>query len=330
MESKTQFKPNVKGEMDEVKRVSQYLTRHENFSVSVDDVKQSLKKSVETTLDDDLWSKLENTESNKISKGEFFKVLMISKHYNKSNPYKLKLKLANDEYERPMIVKFGNRYHVVSGNTRLCTAASMGMNPKVFIGDLNTVKTKKSKKDNVISESIDTKEKIYKLFDTMGPSLKNLKYIGISKTEGKNSDYEDYLVEYHGGMENVVKLIEEECERLYRNGELSYECGGYSLKFNYLSMWTDDVSEYTCDLFINLELSYDSEFSLFDGTSGDFEHLVNNEQWFDDELGYAEGTGYEIMQEVEQCLQDYFNRDLYDKYGVRLFGVRILRGYHSK
>ena len=94
MESKTQFKPNVKGEMDEVKRVSQYLTRHENFSVSVDDVKQSLKKSEETTLNDDLWAKLENTESNKISKGEFFKVLMISKHYNKSNPYKLKLKLA--------------------------------------------------------------------------------------------------------------------------------------------------------------------------------------------------------------------------------------------
>ena len=330
MESKTQFKPNVKGEMDEVKRVSQYLTRHENFSVSVDDVKQSLKKSAETTLDDDLWSKLENTESNKISKGEFFKVLMISKHYNKSNPYKLKLKLANDEYERPMIVKFGNRYHVVSGNTRLCTAASMGMNPKVFIGDLNTVKTKESKKDNVISESLDTKEKIYKLFDTMGPSLKNLKYLGVSKKDSKNLEYEDYLVEYHGGMENVVKLIEEECERLYRNGELSYECGGYSLKFNYLSMWTDDVSESTCDLFINLELSYDSEFSLFDGTSGDFEHLINNEQWFDDELGYAEGTGYEIMQEVRQCLQDYFNRDLYDKYGVGLYEVRILRGYRSK
>ena len=296
MESKTQFKPNVKGEMDEVKRVSQYLTRHENFSVSVDDVKQSLKKSEETTLNDELWAKLENTESNKISKGEFFKVLMISKHYNKSNPYKLKLKLANDEYERPMIVKFGNRYHVVSGNTRLCTAASMGMNPKVFIGDLNTVKTKVSKKDNVISESLDDKEKIYKLFDTMGPSLKNLKYLGVTNKNGTNLEYEDYLIEYHGGMENVVKLIEEECERLYRNGELSYECGGYSLKFNYLSMWTDDVSESTCDLFINLELSEDSEFSLFDGTSGDFEHLINTEEMFDEVLGYSPCTGYEIMQ----------------------------------
>jgi hypothetical protein len=330
MESKTQFKPNVKGEMDEVKRVSQYLTRHENFSVSVDDVKQSLKKSEETTLNDELWSKLENTESNKISKGEFFKVLMISKHYNKSNPYKLKLKLANDEYERPMIVKFGNRYHVVSGNTRLCTAASMGMNPKVFIGDLNTVKTKVSKKDNVISESLDNKEKIYKLFDTMGPSLKNLKYLGITNKSGVNLEYEDYLIEYHGGMEKVVELIEEECERLYRNGELSYECGGYSLKFNYLSMWTDDVSESTCDLFINLELSEDSEFSLFDGTSGNFEHLINSEEMFDEVLGYSPGTGYEIMQEVNQCIQDYFNRDLYDKYGVGLYDVRILRGYSSK
>ncbi len=330
MKSRTQFKPNVKGEMDEVKRVSQYLTRHENFSVSVDDVKQSLNQSNETTLDDKLWSKLENTESNKISKGEFFKVLMISKHYNKSNPYKLKLKLANDEYERPMIVKFGNRYHVVSGNTRLCTAASMGMNPKVFIGDLNNVKTKKNKKDITISESLDTKEKIYKLFDTMGPSLKNLKYLGVSKKDSKSLEYQDYLIEYHGGMENVIKLIEEECERLYRKGELSYECGGYSLKFNYLSMWTDDVSESTCDLFINLELSHDSEFSLFDGTSGDFEHLINSEEIFDEELGYSPGTGYMVMQEVRECLQEYFNRDLYDKYGLGLYEVRILRGYHSK
>jgi len=28
---------------------------------------------------------------------------------------------------------------LVSGNTRLSTAAAMGMNPKVFIGDLNNV-----------------------------------------------------------------------------------------------------------------------------------------------------------------------------------------------
>ena len=51
---------------------------------------------------------------------------------------------------------------------------------------------------------------------------------------------------------------------------------------------------------------------------------------FDEVLGYSPGTGYEIMQEVNQCIQDYFNRDLYDKYGVGLFDIRILRGYRSK
>jgi hypothetical protein len=28
---------------------------------------------------------------------------------------------------------------LVAGNTRLCTAAAMGVNPKVIIGDLNSI-----------------------------------------------------------------------------------------------------------------------------------------------------------------------------------------------
>tara|TARA_R110000803_G_scaffold48837_16_gene101659 strand:+ start:3366 stop:4349 length:984 start_codon:yes stop_codon:yes gene_type:complete len=325
MNSKTQFKPNVKGEMDEVKRVSQYLTRHEDFPVSVDDVKNALKNAEEITLTKNLWDKLENTESNTIKDGEFVKVLMIAKHYNKSNPYKLKMKLANDDYERPMIVKFGNRYHVVSGNTRLCTAASMGMNPKVFLGDLNNLIESTSKKSLIIKENVDV-DKITKLFDTIGPSMKNLKYIGV-KDNVSNVEYTDELVKYHGGIGSVMDKIEADCERLYRDKELSYECGGYSIRFRYLSMWSDDVQEFGADLFINIEISHQSEFSLFDGTSGDFEHLINNEEWFDEELGYSEGTGYEMMTEVRDCLRQFFDRDIYDRYGVSVYELRIMRGY---
>ena len=139
MEKPKVYYPDIKGKMDEIKRVSQYLTRNEDFPVSVYDVISSLENADEVVLSDELWVNLENTESNEIEVGDFDSVFNIANHYGKSDPNKLKRKLESGDYERPMIVKFGDRYHLVSGNTRLSTAAAMGINPKVFIGDLNNV-----------------------------------------------------------------------------------------------------------------------------------------------------------------------------------------------
>jgi hypothetical protein len=108
-------------EMDEFERVSQDLSRDEGIDVSVDEVINSFKNSKETTLTDEVWSKLENTESNQIKKGEIKKVIELAKKYNKSNP---------------MILKYGDRYHLVAGNTRLCTAAALGMKPQVLIAEI--------------------------------------------------------------------------------------------------------------------------------------------------------------------------------------------------
>ena len=60
----------------------------------------------------------------------------IANKYDKSNPKKLAEKLKSGDYKRPLIVKFGDRYHVVAGNTRLCTSAALGLNPKVFIATI--------------------------------------------------------------------------------------------------------------------------------------------------------------------------------------------------
>jgi len=48
----------------------------------------------------------------------------------------LKKSLKRGDYPRPMILKFGDRYHLVAGNTRLCTAAAMGMKPQVLIAEI--------------------------------------------------------------------------------------------------------------------------------------------------------------------------------------------------
>ena len=126
----------IKGEMDEIERAVQDLSRDGNLKTTVKDVTNAFNKVSEVDLTPYIWFKLENTESNQIKKGEMKKVEALANQYNKSSPLKLKKSLLKGDYDRPMILKFGDRYHLVAGNTRLCTAAAMGMTPKVLIAEV--------------------------------------------------------------------------------------------------------------------------------------------------------------------------------------------------
>jgi hypothetical protein len=122
--------------MDEFERAVQDLSRNEGIDTSVEDVINSFTRAKEVTLTDDIWSKLENTESNEIKKGEMKKVVDLAKKYNKTKPVELRKLILSGDYRRPLIIKFGDRYHLVAGNTRLCTAAALGVKPKVLIGQI--------------------------------------------------------------------------------------------------------------------------------------------------------------------------------------------------
>lgn len=132
-------KKYLKDELDEIERASQDLSRNEGINVSVDQLLDVFEKSSEVTIPQKVWDKLENTECNQIKKGEMKKVIELAKKYNKQNPKELKAALIKGDYRKPLIIKFGDRYHLVAGNTRLCTAAAMGMKPKVLIGDLDSI-----------------------------------------------------------------------------------------------------------------------------------------------------------------------------------------------
>ena len=129
-------KKYLKSEMDEIERAAQDLNRNENINVSVKDIYDAFDNASEITLTNDIWKKLENTESNKIKKGDMKSVMDLAKKYNKQNPKELKSALISGDYKRPLIIKFGDRYHLVAGNTRLCTAAAIGIKPKVLIAEL--------------------------------------------------------------------------------------------------------------------------------------------------------------------------------------------------
>jgi len=140
-------KPDLKSEMDELQRVVQDLSRDEDIEITVDGLVDSFNKSRESKLTSEIWEKLENTESNEIEKGDMKAVYKIAKMYNKTNPQKLAQSFADGDYKRPLIVKFGDRYHLVAGNTRLCTAAALGVNPNVFIANINTDKKIETKEE---------------------------------------------------------------------------------------------------------------------------------------------------------------------------------------
>ena len=126
----------ISNEMDEIERAVQDLSRDGSLEITVQDVVRAFTKAKEIVIPKDVWLKLENTESNQVKKGEMKKVIAIAKQYNKTSPLELKKDLVKDEYNPPLILKFGDRYHLVAGNTRLCTAAALGMTPRVIIAEV--------------------------------------------------------------------------------------------------------------------------------------------------------------------------------------------------
>ena len=96
-------RPDIEGEMEEIQRVAQYLNREEGFHVKVNELVDIFEKSIETTLSDDVWKKLENTESNTIKKGDMDAAQKVSKMYDKSDPDKLKRRFEDGSYKRPLI-----------------------------------------------------------------------------------------------------------------------------------------------------------------------------------------------------------------------------------
>ena len=133
----SESKKDVKKEMDEIQRVVQDLSRHHNFNTTVEDVSKEIENATPQPLKYEIWNQLENSESVDINKGDFDEVFKIANKYKKGNPLKLKKKIIEGNYRPPIIARFDDRYWLVAGNTRLCTAKAMGINPNVLIIDLN-------------------------------------------------------------------------------------------------------------------------------------------------------------------------------------------------
>ncbi len=155
LDKEKHIRPDIKGEIEEIQRFSQELSRDEGIEVSVDEVIKSLKKSEEQLLTNDIWNVLENTESNEVEKGDWKTVDKIAREYKKTNPKVLKKEIESGEYKRPLIAELDGRYILMAGNTRLCTAAAMGVNINVFIANIETDSELNEKWSEKYKKSID-------------------------------------------------------------------------------------------------------------------------------------------------------------------------------
>jgi hypothetical protein len=186
-------RPDLEGEMDELQRTVQDLSRDGDIEISVEQLVNAFNKSKEVTLTNDIWGKLENTESNEIQKGDTNAVMKIAKMYNKTSPKILAKAIVKGEYNRPLILKLGERYVLVAGNTRLCTAAAIGVSPKVFIAKIEEMNESNELKgglaDNKSLVQIAKKHnaKNYYHIDDMVKSLKKQLEMGM-KVETEHTD----------------------------------------------------------------------------------------------------------------------------------------------
>jgi len=91
-------------------------------------------------LSEDVWSKLENTDSYEIAPNDWDRVNdhAVAGHPDSPRNWKSCKTLyeEGDAIEAPVILKTGATLHLVAGNTRLMVARALGITPKVLMVEI--------------------------------------------------------------------------------------------------------------------------------------------------------------------------------------------------
>ncbi|MCB9811476.1 hypothetical protein H6783_01025 [Candidatus Nomurabacteria bacterium] len=124
--------PEIESEVGEFKRVAQTFHEDVNYLISAAHLGELV------VLDDKIWDTLENTDSNSFSAGEWSAVENCAAEVNR-DWRTLKAKIdSGATLDAPIIMKWGEKYHLVAGNTRLMVARAMGLTPKVLLFEIKT------------------------------------------------------------------------------------------------------------------------------------------------------------------------------------------------
>jgi cytidyltransferase-like protein len=129
------FTAYVAKEASEIERTA------EEFNIPLEDLKYAFTAGGMVILSDDIWSKLENTDSYNVKSLE--DAINLAKEYGKNwKPTHDAIK-AGKTIDPPMILNYDkDKYYLVGGNTRLMFYKALGITPKVLLGVIDIPKEK--------------------------------------------------------------------------------------------------------------------------------------------------------------------------------------------
>ncbi len=150
MDTTSPYHDLVVSELDEIDRTAQ------EFNVPINDLQYAFETGRENILTDDIWSKLENSDSYQIKNLE--QAIKLADKYKKD--WRSIVRAIQDEKQLPLplVLNYAkDKYYLVGGNTRLMFYKALGVQPIVLLGtidltidedsevfDLNTIKLTES------------------------------------------------------------------------------------------------------------------------------------------------------------------------------------------
>ena len=125
------FADYVASEETEIERTAQ------DFNIPIPDVRYAFQAGSMVVLSDDIWSKLENSDSYSVNSLD--DAIKLAKKYGKN--WKPTLDAIKDDdavINPPMVLNYDkDKYYLVGGNTRLMFYKALGKIPKVLLGVLD-------------------------------------------------------------------------------------------------------------------------------------------------------------------------------------------------
>lgn len=127
--------PSYENEKGEIRRVAELFSPNDpNEFIRLFLERYSLAKLIYLT--DDIWSKLDNTDSFDILEGDWEAVEDAALENDRDYMKFRKAIESGRPLPAPIIVKVGERYHKVAGNTRLMVARALGITPQALLVDM--------------------------------------------------------------------------------------------------------------------------------------------------------------------------------------------------
>jgi cytidyltransferase-like protein len=129
------FTALVAREEDEIERTADV------FNIPLEDLKYAFTAGSMVILSDDIWSKLENSDSYEVTSLD--DAIKLAKQYGKDWKSTLDAIKNGTIVDPPMILNYDKtRYYLVSGNTRLMFCKALDIEPKILLATLDLPRDK--------------------------------------------------------------------------------------------------------------------------------------------------------------------------------------------